>query len=218
MDIVVQHAELLPGARGEGIWKISLNVIRDGETERQATIMPADAIEWRIAQFNVDAQSALDMVILESYITDVTHQDLELIDTRSGARQRKLKAMTDVLAGGSVSWPTGKPEWMVGSGNEPTKIVDSGNGSARDTILAESPVSDDVIAVKREALDRARARTRAGAQSTTDGPAAPPPGAQGDRPRLRRPDITELRSRLQLDRKVDAESSGPADVRRERET
>lgn len=216
MDLVVQHAELLSGPRGEGLWKISVSVTRDGKTEREATVVPADAVEWRVAQFNVDAKTALEMILLEPYIDSVTHQDLELLNTRSEARTRKLQAMQDVLAGGTVSSPTGKPKWMVGSGNERDKILDSGNGSAIDTILAESPVNDEVVALKREHLDRARERTRERLQPTPEAGPATPPG--GSAPRLRRPDLTELRSRLQLDRPVtaEAESSGPADVRRER--
>lgn len=211
MDIVVQYAELMSGPGGQGVWKISADVIIDGETEHQATIMPADAIEWRVAQFNVDAATACEMVMLEPFITGVTHHDLELQPTRSAARQAKLDAMADALAGGAISWPSGPPQWTVGTGNEPTKILDSGEGSALETILAESPVDDEIVAVKREALDRGRERVRARVRAATSGPATPPPAAK--KARLRRPTVDELRAQLQLGPTVEAESSGPADIR-----
>lgn len=212
MDIVVQHAELLAGPRGEGLWKISMDVIRDGKPDRTAAIVPADAIEWRVAQFNVDARTALEMILLEPYLAkDQDHRSFELMPTRSAARQGKLAAMQQVLGGGSITSPVGAPAWRVGDlEGEPTKLLDSGKGDALKTVLAESPIDDQIIEVKRQYLDRARARTRAASTEL-----APPPIK--DDVKVRRPGVEELRSRLRLEPDVTAESSGPADTRRGRE-
>lgn len=187
MDFVVQHAELVPGPGGQGMWQISVDVTHDGTTEKVAAMVPADAIEWRVAQFNVDARTAIEMILVEPWARDGLPEQ-ELAPSRSQARVLKQQTITEALAGGSITWAVGPPEWTI-SGPDGTAgaLADSGEGNPLDTILAESPVDDDIIAVKREALDMHRQRRRNRANFPT------PPNA---RPTLRRPSPDELRSRL----------------------
>lgn len=161
MDIAVQHAELIPGPGGTGVWKIAADVTIDGVTDHHGTIMPLDCIEWRVAQFNVSPREALEMVMIEPYARDEMRAQEEA-PTRSQAREIKRKAISDALDGGSITWPTGEPTWTIsGDMPEPVSVADTGVASAMDLILNLSAPDDEIIVVKREALDLQRARTRA---------------------------------------------------------
>lgn len=191
INIVVQHAELVPGPDGTGLWKIAMDVIHDdGEPERAATIMQADVVEWRVAQYNVDSKTALEMILVEPYARDV-NRDVHLAPTRRQARELKLAAITDALDSGTVTWAVGPPGWRVDdTGREPA-IADSGDGDPLATILEATPVDEELIAVKREAMDLARERLRRRVTPLLGEPALPAAPLA-----LRRPTAEELRARL----------------------
>lgn len=189
MDVVVQHAELVPGPRGEGMWKIAVELHRDGEEpEKVASFVPADAVEWRIAQYNVDARTAIEMILVEPHAGH-DHEAIQLAPTRSEARTRKLATITAALGEGKVSWAAGPSPWRVGIAEGEQLLADSGDGDPLATIIEASPVDDELIAVKREAMDTARARFRQRAAPLL---AEPVPRANS----LRRPTPEELRARL----------------------
>ena len=188
MDFVVQHAELVLDIGGQGMWRISVDVTHDnGETEKVAAMVPADAIEWRVAQFNVDPRTAAEMILVEPWARDGLHEQ-EMAPSRSAARALKAETVTEALAGGSITWAVGPPEWTIsGPGGMEGALADSGDGDPLDTILEHSPLDEDIIAVKREALDMHRARRRR--RFTTP----VPPGATRA---PRRPSPEELREHL----------------------
>lgn len=174
IDIAVEHAEL-NYAGGRGAWRLSCRVTQDGTTFNEIQIIPVDTIEWRVAQFNVDPVTAAEMIVLEPYAPD-TFPDQELAASRSEARQLKLAATQEALGGGSITWPTGKPAWSASllETHPEEVLVDSGDGDALQTMIEFSPVDEEAVAIKREALDIHRARRRrrtaqrqAGAQMAT---------------------------------------------------
>lgn len=205
MDIRVHHAALLPGPRGEGVWKLAVErVDENGETVRALHVLPADTIEWRVAQFNVDVETAIRMAVVAPYGVS-EHESYTLAPTRSEARARKLAIVDDALAGGTVDFVPGKPPFRAVADDEEV-VADSGNGNPLQVLIKESPVDEGRIAVKREWMDgkREAQRRRRSEQSDTE------------RPKLNRPTADELRERLLLRARTRAESSGPADTRRGR--
>lgn len=208
-DIRVHHAALLPGPKGEGLWNLAVEVTRDGETRHVLHVIPADAIEWRIAQFNVDAEIAARMLVVEAY--GVYDNGLFTAPTRSQARNRKLQILDETLDGGTLTWVDGSPLFRAVGENGPELLADSGDGNPLQTIIEASPVDDEHIAVKREWMDSHRevSRRRREQQAETE----QSDKERGKRPQLRRPSPEQLRERLNPRQRTQAEPSGPADTR-----
>lgn len=167
LTITVHHAELVP--QGGGLWKLSIEVDHDGEITRGGVVMPLDAVEWRVARFNVNKKTALEMILLEQWmaqllgVDDQTAQrEMELKSTRSEARGYQLQRMKDVLDGGEIIWQGGEPPFTISGGEELVVLEDSGDGNPLDLLLEKVPVDDDVIAVKREYLDMHREELQTG--------------------------------------------------------
>lgn len=200
MDIVVQHAELIPGLARRGVWKISADLTRDGGTEQYGTIMPAETIEWRVAQFNITPREAMEMILVEPFITH-EHAALDLLPTRRQARETKAEWVAEALDGGSITWQTGEPAWTISGGTESHVVVDSGDGDPLDTILDNTPVDDGVVEVMRERMDLTRAELQAQARAPVE-PIT-----------LARPTSEEMRARLIPEPPPDAgKPSGPIEV------
>lgn len=216
-DIVVTRAVLLPGHTGEGQWRLSLETTgEDGATERGVALMSADTLEWRIAQFNVDAETAAKLMVTRHF-TGVKENVYDDETTRSAARQLAISHMEQAT---TVTWgrPQAKGSAEPGGKAEPVpdSIADSLDGDPLATIVEHSPVDDEVIAVKREWLDLKRAERRARQERKAARQAEQQQRrTAGERPTLRRPSAAELRERLIESRRPrpPVESSGPADIR-----
>lgn len=199
MDIVVKRAVLMPGPRDEGEWRLQIEHTNDnGEIERGVLVMPADAIEWRIAQFNVDAETAAKLIMTRRF-TGVKDNVYDDEPTRSASRSLALSHMEEALGDGAITW-------AAEAASEPVAgaIVDSLDGDPLTTLIENSPVDDEHIAVKREFLDAARGERRR--RQVEQAPIED--AASG--PRLRRPAPDELRERLLPTPPAEAASSGPA--------
>lgn len=213
MNIVVKRAVLMPGPTGEGQWRIEVETTDGGRTERGLAIAPADAIEWRMAQFNVDAPTAAKLLVTRRH-TGVKDNVYDDQPSRSAARDLAIAHMNRV---GTVTWGAAKAVGSVVAPKPPEpaagSIADSRDGDPLATLVTHSPVNEAHIAVKREWLDLKRAERRhrmtaEKAESTMQAAAAPAPA-------LVRPDAESLRERLITSRRIkpEASSSGPADVR-----
>lgn len=158
MNIIVHHAQLIEAPR-EPFWQLSIEVQHDdGTSERLGHIMPATAVEWRVAQFNVDSETAIKMLIAEPYMKadEVLLPDLET--SRSGARQVQAARFDAALSGGDVVFEEGDPPFLFADPDVPQPVlVESGTEAPLQTIVDYSPVSDEHIEVKREFLDAQRA-------------------------------------------------------------
>lgn len=216
IDIVVRRAVLVPGPGGEGQWRLSIeSTDEDGVTEQGVALLPADAVEWRMAQFNVDAQTAANLAVTRRFtgIKDNVYDDEP---TRSAARQLAISHMQQAT---TITWsrPAAAKPPPDELEADPDAVADSvEGGDPLATFVAHSPVDEDVVAVKREWLDGKRAARRQRGENQAARQAQARARRQaGDRPALHRPSAAEVRERL-IDAKrprPPVEGSGPADIR-----
>jgi hypothetical protein len=212
IDIVVEHAALTP--EGGGTWTLAVQVTEDGVTQRGLHVMPVDALEWRIAEFNVDAETAAKIILTEQGgNVPVPNPSQALQPTRSAARNAKLARVDQVLDGGTITWAVGEPVFRAVREDVET-IADSGDGDPLQTLIEASAIDDDLIAVKREWLDQKREGQR---RRHAEQEAVKAEGRRAGSQKLRRPTPDQLRERLNPRQHPQAEGSGPADVRRGRE-
>lgn len=154
MEVVVHHSEV--DANGTRL-RLGTEVVDDeGNSRNVLHIMPVDAIEWRVAQFNVTAEEALDVLIAEPYMKETDAEELDLLPTRSQARTRVLKRKTDALK--KITYQDGPPP--EGMGDSPDAIVSSGNGDPRALLLEQSVMDDNEITLKRAVMDVQRELVR----------------------------------------------------------
>lgn len=153
MNITVHHSELTKGGTR---LRVSTEVTdTDGTSRNVLHIMPAETIEWRVAQLNVTPEVALDTILAEPY-AELEPNELDLQPTRSGARN--LMAARAKAAVDSITYQDGPPPDGIGPSIEAE--ADSGDGDPKAFLLEWAPVDDAMIEAKRELMDRDRAVTR----------------------------------------------------------
>ncbi len=163
-ELVVHLAEVDPsGTR----LRLSTEVIdAEGKSKDILHIMPVDAIEWRVAQFNITPEQALDVLVAEPYMVEKDQETLDLMPTRTQARNRVLKRKADALA--KITYKTGAPPaTMTGL---PDALATSGDGDPKELLLAQSVVDDGEIALKRAVMDVQRELVRERAAQPTKQP------------------------------------------------
>lgn len=168
MDITVHHAEQLP----DGMIRL-ITEIADPEGEKRLGyhFFPADSVEWRVAQFNITPDEALDMVVQEPYLTDNSVEH-DLQPKRSLARGLATKAVADA---GTITYAKGPlPAKMKAS---PEAVADSGEKDPKAFLLNVLPIDDGIIASKRKLMDANRliVRETASAEPTVVTRRMPPP-------------------------------------------
>jgi hypothetical protein len=148
VDITVHHAEQLP----DGMVRL-ITEITDSEGEQRLGFhfFPADSVEWRVAQFNITPEQALDMVVQEPYLKDNSVEH-DLQPKRSLARQLATEAVAEA---GTITYAEGPlPGEMTAS---PNAVADSGEDDPLAFLLDVMPIDDGIIATKRELMDANRA-------------------------------------------------------------
>lgn len=153
----MHHAEQLSNGYVRLITEI---VDPEGEQRVGYHFFPSDSVEWRIAQYNITADQALDMVVQEPYLPDNTVEH-DLQPKRSLARQLAIKAVADA---GTVDFVEGPlPGEMTAS---PDAVADSGEDDPKSFLLDIMPIDDTVIAHKRVLMDanRIAVQEQAGAE------------------------------------------------------
>lgn len=149
MDIAVHHAEQLPTGLIRLITEVTFD---DGTTKRGFHFMPQDTVEWRVAQFNITPEQALDLAITEPFLREdqsVTH---DLQPRRSLARNMALEAADSTATVTYLDGPI--PDEMQAS---PDAVSESGEGDPKAFLLDILPVEDAVIEQKRAVMDVNRA-------------------------------------------------------------
>jgi hypothetical protein len=153
VDIAVHHAEQLP----DGYVRLIVEAVTDdGESHLGYHFMPADSVEWRVAQFNITAEQALDMVVTEPFLREDKSVEHDLQPTRSKARTMAKKAVEDAATVTYVEGPL--PGEMTAS---PNAVAESGEDDPKAFLLDVLPVDDTAISAKRRLMDANRAVTQA---------------------------------------------------------
>lgn len=164
MEVTVHTAEVGP----DGHFRLATEVTdEDGVTRNVLHWVHAEAVEWRMAQFNVDQDTAVQAVVAEPYVDEGDPNLYDLKPRRSLARAAKVEAMEQC----TVSFQSGEPP--QGLGPRPDAIVDSGVGCPKAFIKEQAPIDDAMIEAKREVLDKQRAELR---ESLDEIPAPPTEG------------------------------------------
>lgn len=171
MDIVVHHAEQLT----DGFVRLIIEANLDnGEQHFGYHFMPSDSVEWRVAQFNITPEQALDMVVTEPFIAEDQSFAHDLQPKRSMAREMAVKAVNDLA---TVTYAEGPlPGEMTAS---PNALAESGEDDPKTFLLDKLPIDDSIIASKRRVMDKNRAFVQEDAsvafQPMTRRTAPPPP-------------------------------------------
>lgn len=154
MEVIVHYSEVPNNGRQ---LRLGTEVIDDeGNSKNILHIMPVDAVEWRMAQFNVTADQALDILVAEPYMKNADPDELDLLPTRSQARTRVLKRKDDAVS--RITYKAGPlPEGMAPL---PSSIADSGEGDPKALLLEQSVVDDTEIVLKRAVMDVQRELVR----------------------------------------------------------
>lgn len=149
MDITVHHAEELPN----GYVRLVVEATDENdEAHLGYHFMPADSVEWRVAQFNITPEEALDMVVTEPFLHEDKSVDYDLQPTRSKARDMARKTIRDRA---TVSYAEGPlPGEMAPS---PDAVAESGEDDPKAFLLDILPIDDTVIGHKRVIMDANRA-------------------------------------------------------------
>lgn len=152
MDITVHHAETLPN----GYMRMIVEAVTDdGESHIGWHYTPADTVEWRVAQFNITPEEALDMVVIEPFLAEDKSVEHDLQPTRSKARTMAKKAIEDTA---TVTYAKGPlPPEMTAS---PDAVAESGEGDPKAFLLDALPIDDTAISAKRQLMDANRAATQ----------------------------------------------------------
>lgn len=165
MELIVHHSEV--DATGSRLRLSTEHIDDEGKSRPVLHVMPVDAIEWRVAQFNITPEQALDVLVSEPYMTETDQEELDLLPTRSQARSRVLKRKADALS--RITYKTGAPP--EGMGPTPDAVVSSGDGDPKALLIEQSVVDDHEITLKRAVMDVQREIVR---ERAAAGPRAKP--------------------------------------------
>lgn len=184
MDMTVHHADLVD-IEGQRLWMVSVEKDTGNGPEVVSHVFPEDTLEWRAAEYGIDpadTDTLLEMVLYEAHLTDedpASTHPLYISATREEARAAQLARIQAVKGAGKVRGVRGRSQHR---GADPAKVkilLESGVDDPVAVIKRESPIHAEVIALKRERVERARerlasarasrpARIEAGARSVTD--------------------------------------------------
>jgi hypothetical protein len=166
MELVVHLAEV--DATGTRL-RLSTEVIDSkGKGKNILHIMPVDAVEWRVAQFNITPEEALDVLVSEPYMTETDQETLDLLPTRTQARSRVLQRKADALS--KITYKSGPaPEGLTGL---PDSLATSGSENPKALLLAQSVLDDNEIVLKRAVMDVQRELVRERAAQPAQKPTA----------------------------------------------
>jgi len=195
MDITVLNAELCENPNGSQAWVLALDVTdaSTGVTTRTAMVVPTDALEWRIAEYELDDledDEVWEMILREPFSALPKMDDeagLALAPTIAEARDvyvgqiraskgkgqlRRAKKTPTKPAGKGAKVKVEEPEVferVKAAGNGLTVIVDSDGNDPIELMKKHCPRRAEHVDARRTIVTRER--ERATVRRTRRGPA-----------------------------------------------
>ncbi|PRX90816.1 hypothetical protein [Allonocardiopsis opalescens] len=173
-EYTVESVTTAEPAPGHPCWRIRY---RRADGEAHEHVFPADCLEWRMAEYGVDAAEALDMVLAEPFIPDPADpaRVREDVAVAAGFYAPALVARPGVAVGDtmpstlhtadSITEARAAHRLRVAAARQRVPLADP--DKLLDQVLAESPTDPEVIAVMADHVTRARAHLRQAATPTT---------------------------------------------------
>lgn len=132
---------------GAGHWVVSRVITHDDGTEEHGVhIFPYDTMEWRAAEYAIDPDDTatlLDIVLMEPYLTEA--------DSNPALALHAAPTLEDARAAHVARCAAVKLRHRISTRGHPHL----------DRIRTESPLHQEVVAVKRDIVEAHRARHRA---------------------------------------------------------